>query len=345
MDELDDDIESAIVAGQHNLQTTLLVNNWCQHAEITRSPGRGMIEAQYGIPIGHMGVDCKFSKNPSMLCWKLEESAYDFYKNNCNNCQHRDPVNVPNILEFVTPRLKAEENRKAIAKNRAEQKALAQRTRIEERKILRSSLTLEETFVFDLLDELDQDNVESDDPRLEKLAHLAPEVFTENVVKYLLKAALKENLPYSTHAANALIGSPIDVETKLSVAIYLLQNYHRTEEVIHLVLSSIDLLNVEQIEITIKEFATIAIESPPSHSMVHGSRRTINPSPLKALYSCRQIDIRDLLDGYLKNSDPRKFQTAIEVLIVIDDKEVLSRHTKTIIALLMRRRTLLASER
>jgi hypothetical protein len=345
MDELDDDIESAIVAGQHNLQTTLLVKNWCQQAEITRSPGRGMIEAQYGIPIGHMGIDCKFSKKPSMLCWKLEDSAYDFYKSNCNNCQHRVPVNFPNILEFVTPRLKAEENRKTIAKKRAEQKALAQRTRIEERKILRSSLTLEETFVLDILDDLDQDDVEPDDPRLEKLAHLAPEVFTENVVNYLLNVALNEQFPYSTHAANALVGAPIEVNTKLPVAIRLLHNYHLTEDVIDLVVASVEQLEIEQIEVALKAFASLATESPPSNFMDHGSRRPINPNPLEALYSGRQKDIGNLLGTYLKNSNSRKFQTAIEVLIIIDDKELLSKHTKTIIALLMRRRILLPSER
>ncbi|MFP3339267.1 hypothetical protein R0J91_14920, partial [Micrococcus sp. SIMBA_131] len=70
-----------------------------------------MIEAETGLPIGHMGVQCKFVKQNSMLSWLLEDSVYSFYKENCKDCNRRVPVGFPNILEFVGPIEKADEER------------------------------------------------------------------------------------------------------------------------------------------------------------------------------------------------------------------------------------------
>ena len=75
MDDFEDSYKNAVEAGQRNLRATKLLSNWCFHAEFVRSPGRGMIEAETGLPIGHMGVQCKFSKKNSMLCWLLEDAA------------------------------------------------------------------------------------------------------------------------------------------------------------------------------------------------------------------------------------------------------------------------------
>lgn len=62
MEDFEDSYKNAVEAGQRNLRATKLLSNWCFYAELVRSPGRGMIEAATGLPIGHMGVECKFSK-------------------------------------------------------------------------------------------------------------------------------------------------------------------------------------------------------------------------------------------------------------------------------------------
>ena len=113
MDDFEDSYKNAIEAGQRNLRATTLLGNWCFHAEFVRSPGRGMIEAATGLPIGHMSVQCKFSKKSSMQCWLLEDAAYDFYQNNCKDCKERVPVGFPNIMSFVGPREKAAEKRRS----------------------------------------------------------------------------------------------------------------------------------------------------------------------------------------------------------------------------------------
>ena len=111
MDENREDFKDAIEAGQSNLRAKALLNNWCKHAEVSRFGGIGMIEASTGLPIGHSGVQCKFSKSNTSHCWLLEDSIYDFYQNNCKNCDKRIPVNFPNILEIITPREKEIEER------------------------------------------------------------------------------------------------------------------------------------------------------------------------------------------------------------------------------------------
>ncbi len=105
MDDFDDGIQRAFEAGQRNANTLKLLKNWCEYAEISRSGGVGMVEAQTGLPIGHMGMQCKYSKHSSMHCWLLEDSVFSFYKKCCRDCDKRVPVSIPNILEFVEPRL------------------------------------------------------------------------------------------------------------------------------------------------------------------------------------------------------------------------------------------------
>ncbi|ENG5526350.1 hypothetical protein ABUO58_004688, partial [Salmonella enterica subsp. enterica serovar Chester] len=184
-----------------------------------------MIEAETGLPIGHMGVQCKFVKQSSMLSWLLEDSVYSFYKQNCKHCNQRVPVGFPNILEFVGPREKSAEERNLARKEEERQRKQKQLNRQQERAVLRLSLTLEETFVLDLLDELDQEDIENNDPRLEQLANLAPETFTSKIIEHLLPAVLHEKLPYSMPAAKALIRTELSQAEKLAISVYLINNF------------------------------------------------------------------------------------------------------------------------
>ena len=109
-------------------------------------------------------------------------------------------------MEFVAPREEAAKARR-LKREADEAKREAQRkSREEKRALLRDELGLEETFVLDLVDELDRDEVSGDDPRLEKLADLAPETFTRQIVDLLLPDVLHEHLPYSIPAAKVDAG-------------------------------------------------------------------------------------------------------------------------------------------
>jgi len=345
MDDFEDSYKTAVEAGQRNLRATKLLSNWCFHAELVRSPGRGMIEAETGLPIGHMGVQCKFSKKNSMLCWLLEDAAYDFYQNNCKGCAERVPVKIPNIMDFVGPWEQAAEMRKMTREEEKKVRKQKQIDRQQERAKLRHELSLEETFVFDLLDELDQENIASDDPRLEQLASLAPETFTRRVIEHLLPAVLNEYLPYSKHAAKALLRAPLEPEEKLSVGVRLISNYEKSAAAIEVVLSNAERLSQGDLRSVLRPFVSMALGPPPGLHFGGNEPISLDAAPIHALFEKRQAEISAEVDELLSDSNPNKIGAAVEVILASDSDELLLRHARRIFTKLMRRRTLLPGER
>lgn len=345
MDDLEGSINDAVEAGQRNLRATKLLSNWCFHAEVVRSSGRGMIEAETGLPIGHMGVQCKFTKKNSMLCWLLEDAAYDFYQNNCKACAERVPVTIPNIMDFVGPREQSAETRKKTREEEEKVRRQKQIDRQQERSKLRHELSLEETFVFDLLDELDQENIASDDPRLEQLANLAPETFTRRVIEHLLPAVLSEFLPYSKHAAKALLRAPLEPKEKLSVAVSLVSSYEKSSAAIEAVLSNAERLSKRDLTSILEPFVSMALGPPPGLHFGCDEPISLDAAPINELFEKRQTEISAEVNELLSDHNPYKIMVAIEIILATDSDELLLRHARSTFAKLMRRRTLLPSER
>lgn len=345
MDDLEDSYKTAVEAGQRNLRAIKLLNNWCFHAEFVRSPGRGMIEDATGLPIGHMGVQCKFSKKNSMYCWLLEDAAYDYYQNNCKGCEERVAVGIPNIMDFVGPREKAAENRKRAREGEEREKKQKQSDRRQERAILHYELSLEETFVLDLLDELDREDITRDDPRLEQLANLAPETFTRRVIEHLLPAVLHEYLPYSIPAAKALLKAPLEPEEKLSVAVRLVSSYEKSSAAIDVVLSDAEKLSLGDLSSVLRCFVSMALGPPPGMHFGGDEPIRLDAAPIHLLFEKRRAEISAEVDELVSDSNAQKIGAAIEIILATDSDELLSRHTRSIFAKLMRRRTMLPGER
>jgi hypothetical protein len=344
MDDFEKDCKKAVEAGQRNLRTTKLLSNWCFHAEFVRSPGRGMIEAQTGLPIGYMGVKCKYSKKNSMFSWLLEDAAYDFYQNNCKGCTERVPVGFPSIMEFVDPREKEAEERRHERAEQERVRARQQRERREQRAVLRNDLSLEETFVLDLLEELDQEDIVSDDPRLERLATLAPETFTRKVIEHIMPAVLSYDLPYSMPAAKALLRAPLESEEKLAVAVYMLGNNEKSAIAVEVVLAEPEKLSRDELERVLNCFVSMALGPPPG---LHGfGYESIRPdaAPMHSLFHKKRADICAIVDTLIGDADSWKISAAVEIILATDDDKLLSKHTRSILAKLMRRRTLLPEE-
>lgn len=345
MDDFEDDYKKAIEAGQRNLRAKKLLSNWCFHAEFARSGGRGMIEAETGLPIGHMGVRCKFSKKNSMHCWLLEDAAYDFYRNNCKDCLERVPVGIPNIIEFVGPREESAEKRKIAREEEKKERGQKHAKRRQERAELRYELSLEETFVLDLLDELDQEGIGGDDPRLEQLASLAPEVFTRRVIEHLLPAVLNEYLPYSIPAAKAILNTPLTSEEKLSVAVRLVSSYEKSPAAIEVVLSNAEKLSPGDLERVLSRFVSMAIGPPPGMHLGVGKAIRLDKAPIQSFFQKRRTEVCAEVDTLLSDANPDKIGAAAKTILATDSDELLSKHTRSIFAKLMRRRTLLSGER
>lgn len=345
MDDFESEYKSAVEAGQSNLRAKSLLKNWCFHAEFVRSAGRGMIEEATGLPIGHMGVQCKFSKKNSMFCWLLEDAAYDFYQSNCKGCKERTPVGIPNILEFVQPREQQAEKRKQERQAAADKRLQDQTCRRQERAELRHKLTLEETFVLDLVDEIDQEDLERNDPRLEQLANLAPETFTRNVVEHLLPAATQDHLPYSTAAAKALLKADLKPEEKLSVAVSLVTSFEDSQAAVDLVLSDADQLSPSELSKVLRRFVSMAVGPPPGMHIGGGEPVKIDTAPVRSLFQKRHGEICVEISTLLNDTSPGKVGAAAKTILAIDCAELYSKHARSTIAKLMRRRTLLPDER
>lgn len=345
MDDFEDSYKKAVEAGQRNLRATKLLSNWCFHAELVRFSGGGLIEAATGLPIGHMGVKCKFSKKNSMLCSLLEDAAYDFYLSNCKDCEERVPVGIPNIMNFIGPREKTTQERRNAREEEKRNRKQKQTERQQERAKLRCRLSLDETFVLDLLDELDQEDIASDDPRLEQLANLAPETFTRKVIEHLLPAVLYEYLPYSIHAAKALLRAPLEPKEKLSVAVRLISSYEKSPTAIDVILSDAEKLSRDDLANVLRRFVSMALEQPPG--MLHGGSEPIrlDAAPIRSLFKKRRAEICAEVDALLSDANPKKIGTAVEIILATDDNELLLKHTRSILAKLMRRRILLPEER
>ena len=345
MDNFDDDYMNAIEVGQRNLRATKLLNNWCFHAELVRSPEKGLIEAKTGLPIRHMGVQCKFSKKNSMMYWLLEDGAYDFYQNNCKDCKERVPVGIPTIMEFVTPREITTEQTRRIREEEERKRKQRQTDRKKERTEFRNELSLEEDFVFDLLNELDQEDIATDDPRLEQLANLAPEIFTRKVIDHLLPAVLHEYLPYSMPAAKALLGAPLEPEEKLSVAVRLINRHEKSPVAIDVVLSSAEKISQHDLPKILNRFVSMALGPPPGMHLGDNEPIQLDAMPINSLFQKRQADICGEVDVLISNNEnPEKIGAAAKIILATDSDELLSRHTGRIFAKLIRRRTLLPGE-
>ncbi|WP_151796867.1 hypothetical protein [Acinetobacter soli] len=344
-DDFDEKFQSAIEAGESNLHAKALLNNWCAHAEVSRFGGIGMIEASTGLPIGHSGVQCKFSKANSSYSWLLEDSIYDFYQNNCKNCDKRLPVNFPNILEIITPREKEIEERQRQIDNEIEQRKKRQEERKEERALLRFELSHEESFVLDLLDILDQEEVKYDDPRLEELANLAPEIFTRNVIDHLLNSIFTEQLPYSIHAARALLKAALEPNEKLRVALFLLKSSQVEQLIVDVILSNQDRLVGDEFSRVLHRFTSMAVEDPPSIHFGYGKEREINVKPIRQLAELRKEDIESEIDHLIKDNNPHKKQAAVKILLALENDTFFLKYSRSVISTLLRRHRLLPEER
>ena len=345
MDDFEDRYNEAVKAGHSNLRAIKLLTKWCFHAEVVRSSGGGMIAAQTGLPIGHMGVQCKFSKKNSMHSWLLEDAAYDFYQSNCKDCVEHAPVGIPTIMDFVTPREQAAEERKSEREREEQLRKQAQKKRHLERAELRNELSLEETFALDLLDELDQESIAKDDPRLEQLANLAPETFTNRILEHLLPAVLEEFLPYSKPAAKALLGTSLDPEKKLKIAVHFLNNYGASSAAVDVIIESSEKLSREELIKVLRRFVSMALGPPPGMHFGGAELVTLESAPILSLFQLRRSEICTVVETFLSDGNPGKIQGAVEIILATESDELLSKHNRTIFAKLMRRRTLLPEER
>lgn len=189
---LESEFADAIAIGRSNVQVIELVRRHCAHASVERPPigGRGLLEAETGLPIDMRTVRCPHAASPAPSGMRLDEIAFMFWRANCRGCEHREVRDIPNLATAGEASLAAEAARTA-----TEAAAVAERDRLrQERANERATrVASEPQSVRDLVALIDGVDAERPDGRAKVLVDLvraAPERCSELAGRILVDTAL-----------------------------------------------------------------------------------------------------------------------------------------------------------
>lgn len=185
-----------MASGLRNRDTIELARHHCLNMTFTQCGGRGLVEAQTGLPVNMRQVGCLVAHGNASS--GLESIATDFYRDHCIGCEYRRPTGeVPNLATLVEERdaeaARAAEERQA--QTRAQREAWAQRT--EHRRGLVASSDPAMVGALDDIAVLDGEPGRDRDEtmygaaleRLNALAQRSPEMFSGEVVDVALSLA------------------------------------------------------------------------------------------------------------------------------------------------------------
>lgn len=179
--------QEAIDAGERNAAGFIRVKNWCAHVRIERRGGIGMVEQMTGLPIGAHGLACDHAPAGGPASWDIRDAALDFHNRYCRGCTLRQPVSIPNILEWVTEQDAAVAKQRAAEAETARQAADALARRQAERDTLRAGLVPVAADVIDQIAELDAQRSAVLADTLVQTAKLAPHAFPPPVIEHVFR--------------------------------------------------------------------------------------------------------------------------------------------------------------
>ena len=191
---MSDEIEKALSRGRENQKFIELGKAWCIHIRTDRSLlGVGLLEQMTGLPITGGRFTCDFAQNPGDLVgMMIEETALDFYENNCIGCQNRSPgERIPNLSTWAEPLLAGRRKREMIESQRQQVAAKECQQRTEDRLFRSASLTSRSQELVELINRLDCDISDLEaEQRLRETATLLPDAFIE--IKDILYEAVAD---------------------------------------------------------------------------------------------------------------------------------------------------------
>lgn len=127
----DDEIQRAIAIGESNKEVIELAQNWCAHLSVEKAAwgGTGLVELETGLPIGMRYFKCVHASAAGFSGMNLHDIALDFYDRNCNRCDKRSPVRIPNLANLVAERESARLRQEELRRKATELEASALRDR------------------------------------------------------------------------------------------------------------------------------------------------------------------------------------------------------------------------
>ncbi|MFG7003101.1 hypothetical protein ACGYV2_32845, partial [Burkholderia pseudomallei] len=133
----------------------------------------------------HHSIACDHAPAGGIATWYLEEAAHAFYDRNCINCTVRQPLRFPNLVELVGRR--DQQVAAMVAHQERQEKKLRDEFdfRQKVRAALQANAVVPVVSLIEDLQALDQTRTESASEKIIATAHLAPEVFADDVVDHL----------------------------------------------------------------------------------------------------------------------------------------------------------------
>ncbi|MEL7392042.1 MAG: hypothetical protein AAFN06_05315 [Pseudomonadota bacterium] len=331
-------IQELVKHGEKTLNTAKLITNWCGEARITRSGGRGLVEAMYNVPIGHSGVGCDHARSGGLMCWDLEEAFLNHYLKNCKTCKHRKPGigtdMQPVIDKFEASR--AAKKAKQEERQKSEEEALQRRRH--ERSGVFSHSDPTEVEIRSFLDEIDESGDREAKRRLLELARLAPEAFSGKIADYFYSVATVDQGRLQYIAADVFLTFSGDVAAKLDVALATC-GYGLSDLVANFLEDNATAIPPDQVKRIIGPVAYRAV----SFRSVGNSSRPANPTLLLALAASHPSEIKDHLTNLLNENEEQDVEIAACIITKITSKHPeLTKHCqRPMLAKLLRRRHLL----
>lgn len=331
-------IEKLVQHGRKNQRTVKLIKNWCRNAREERSPGRGLVEEMYNVPIGHMGVRCEHAPVGGMMCWDLEDAFLDHYERNCKSCDKRAATNEPDIQSVINEFEAKQAQRKDQAEKREREAANELAHCRREREEVFDQTIPATVEIRDLLDSIDTGTDKHPRHKLIELARLAPDTFTQGIIDYLKNQVLTRQQRLDRVSADVLLTLPLQEETKLEMALAIC-DYGLSELVCRCLEKNVRNIPVSQIN---KIIGPLAYRAAPIRD-IGGSSRASDPKPLIKLAEAHAEIVQSVLKRLLKKNNENEVDLAARIISKVAPAlpEITEPFRRDILAKLLRRRHLL----
>jgi hypothetical protein len=188
---LKEEWDNAIRIGERNREIIELLRRHCAHAVVERPPfgGRGLLEAQTGLPIDMRTVRCPHAAHRAAAGMQLEGIALSFWRANCRGCPHRAIRAVPNLTNLGESVLEDEARQQQRADRHRQERERERAARRSDRAARIAGEPPATRSMVALLDGIDAEEPDARAERLVDEARAAPERCTREAGRVFLDTA------------------------------------------------------------------------------------------------------------------------------------------------------------
>ena len=306
-------IQETVAHGRKNQRTAERIQNWCRNARISRFGGIGLIEQMTGVPIGHMGIECDHAPAGGLQSWDLKVAAVDFYVNNCEHCDKREPGIGPDIEPLIKDYKEGEAARAKEQAERQELEAQRQSERKRELEKLRATGSQETNQIVDLIDAIEKDENGTPADKLVEFARLAPETFSTTIIEFLTEQFLASNSKLATPALRTLLRLPINPDTKRELAVRDATGHGEHESSAAYLEKLAEDLSSKDVHTVLHSFTLLAL---PRSSLGYNTRQP-NTAPILAIASHHGEVVIEKLRDWLRSGKEPLIEIALRAIWII----------------------------